>query len=73
MRSRDAVSGLRSTFSFATRTRPASAAASSSMIGSIPRHGTHQGAQTSSSTGSDEESTWSSKRASVVSTTVVAG
>ena len=43
--------------------------ARSSITGAIPRHGAHQAAQTSSSTGKGEPSTSSSKRASLASST----
>ena len=65
---RAAVAGDSSTLSFATRTRPAISDASSSSIGAIIRHGPHQGAHRSSSTGSGERSTSASNVASVTVT-----
>src|SRR5262249_33405620 len=62
---RAAVAGFSSTFSFATRTRPASSAASSSITGSIIRHGPHHGAHMSSSTGRGERSTSASNVSAV--------
>src|SRR4051812_28442872 len=62
---RDAVAGFSSTFSFANRTRPAISDASSSTTGAIIRHGLHQGAHMSTSTGSGEPSTSVEKFASV--------
>lgn len=65
---RAAVTGFSSTFSFATRTRPAISAATSSMTGATIRHGPHQGAHKSSSTGSGERSTSAKNVASVTVT-----
>src|SRR5262245_14256456 len=65
---RAAVAGFSSTFSFATRTRPAISAASSSIAGAIIRHGPHQGAHRSSNTGSGERSTSAANVASVTVT-----
>ena len=65
---RAAVAGFSSTFNFATRTRPAISRASSSITGAIMRHGPHQGAHKSSSTGTGARSTSSAKVASVTVT-----
>src|SRR4051812_29212914 len=55
--------------SLANLTRPSCAAASSVRIGSTARHGPHQGAQKSTTTGVEDCSTSSSKVASVSSST----
>src|SRR3990172_5629641 len=53
----EAMSGLSSTFSLATRTFPPNSFATSSRIGAMTRHGPHQGAQKSTNTGVDPDST----------------
>jgi hypothetical protein len=63
-----AVAGFSSTFSFATRTRPAISAASSSITGATIPQGPHHGAHMSSNTGSGERSTSAAKLASVTFT-----
>src|SRR5690606_32058392 len=60
-----AVRGLWSTSSLPTLARPSYSAASSSMIGAIIRHGPHQTAQKSTSTGTSDCSTSCSKLSSV--------
>ena len=65
---RPAVAGFSSTLSFATRTRPAISAASSSITGATMRQGPHHGAHISSSTGTGERSTSATKVASVTVT-----
>src|SRR6267143_190875 len=62
---RFAVAGFSSTFSLATRTRPATSTANSSRTGAIIRQGPHQGAHMSSNTGSGDCSTSAAKLASV--------
>src|SRR5262249_30626268 len=62
---RDAVPGFSSMLSLAKRTRPAIEAARSSIIGVMIRHGPHQAAQMSTTTGSGERSTSAAKVASV--------
>ncbi len=56
--------GFSSTFNFATRTRPAISAASSSTTGATILQGPHQGAHASNRTGSCEPSTSDAKLAS---------
>src|ERR1700733_4307336 len=65
MRKRSAVTGFSSTFSFATRTRPAISLASCSTTGEIIWQGPHQAAHRSSSTGRGERSTSAENVASV--------
>lgn len=62
---RAAVAGFSSMFSLPNRTRPAIRAASSSTIGAIIRHGAHQAAQRSSTTGTGDRSTSAANVASV--------
>src|SRR5574341_122222 len=62
---RAAVAGFSSTLSFATRTRPANSAASSSITGAIIRQGPHHAAHASTSTGCGERSTSAENDASV--------
>jgi hypothetical protein len=57
MRKRPAVTGFSSTLSFATRKRPASSTANSSIVGAMIRQGWHHGAHISRSTGKGDRST----------------
>ena len=65
---RDAVAGFSSTLSLANRTRPAICPASSSITGAIIRHGPHQGAHMSTTTGTGDCSTSAANVASVTVT-----
>src|ERR1039457_7103612 len=62
------VAPLRSTSILPTLTLPSYSPASSSTIGAIARHGPHQAAQKSTSTGLSDFNTSESKLASVTST-----
>src|ERR1041385_9214879 len=61
MRNRSPSSGTASVFTFKTSHSPAAAFATLSSSGAIIRHGPHQGAQKSTTTGSDDEPTAASK------------